>query len=258
MQILEIDIPGSWLDDADKEWAFGAQRKVDYLCNQFYAALAAYNLFRFLPYPQVEPVPDVNSAINRQQRKREIEREVRDDWGLPQHDYSDAVILEIERRYKKERWALGFCPGGIVRHFAGIHARAFVYALDLFRRQLKSLAADSKLSAAFTQALQDFDAAFPELESVRDSAHHQDERSAGLAYRKAINLQPVNEAGIDASNGVLVPEYVSNDAYRITTAAGTLGTVNIDDNAVDELHALLCRALRSLSWTGPSRHLPDH
>lgn len=135
--------------------------------------------------------------------------------------------------------------------------RLFLYALDNFEKEFKRLLEDEiipeKCGSLYNKLIENF----PSLRKLRNSAHHQEDRIRGEAYRKKINLKPISNALVNAPNGgVLIINSLNGDNYGGTLGDGTFGEVEVTIDSMNKLQFILQEFLNLLKWEGSKEHLP--
>jgi len=138
-----------------------------------------------------------------------------------------------------------------------VHAKSCLYALDTLQKALAHLCRTASVPHDVLEARDDFEAAFPSLTHVRDSAHHVEDRVRGKARDKQIQLKPVvNEAVRAPDGGVLIVQSLINNRYGGTLADGTYGEVEVSTDSVAQAQQVVQRVLNAYTWRGPRDHLP--
>lgn len=164
-------------------------------------------------------------------------------------------VLDREERILRLAVASGEIPTTYENRVAFIHARTFLFALDSIKRSLDSLQRMQGAPVELDAARTDLKANFPTLVNVRDSAHHAEERAAGLAHGKPIDIKPVN-GFLGGGAAFLIREVLNGDAYGGTSANGEYEEVHVNSESLTVMQSLVQRSVDAFSWMGPPRVQP--
>lgn len=261
MYIFEVTTPGTWLDHADRDWAWKIEGLLRDLQAQFYEANTALNLFE-------QARADHSSGFTREQwqadseRRAQIRREVEAELGFDLSTQSwDRVTHETEVRFKREKWTNGHVPRELERNVISIFARAFVLALDGFDKFLSVLAREQGVPASLAGLAEKMGQLFPDLRGVRNTTQHLEDRSRGLRAGKnpkPMTLQPIENQLVSApSGGVLVLNSLNGNRFGCTMSDGHYGEVEVSPQSLQALCILLHDVLQSFQWKGPVQHAPN-
>jgi hypothetical protein len=169
------------------------------------------------------------------------------------------VRLNAEARIemKRRRWQEGEVPESYKRRLPFIHAKSCLYALDTLQKALKLLKGKTGAPAEVEQADSAFEAAFPGLVHVRDSAHHAEDRVQGKRRNSRINLQPVMNGSVHApSGGLLITSMLADNRFGCTLGDGTYGEVEISADSVARAHSIVQSVYEAYEWSGSPMHEP--
>jgi hypothetical protein len=258
LYIFEVTLPGTWLDYEDLNWTMKMDGLLRNLKSQFFEANAALNLFEEVA-KQASP-PFTREQWHRDaERQSEIRRELEAEAGPSlSREVRDRVALEAIIRFKREKWSAGHVPRELRVSVPFIYARAFIYALDGFDRLLEVLAKEHGVPEQLSTLSKSMASLFPDLRGVRNSAHHMEQRTLGLAHDKPITLRPVNNAIVQAPyGGVLMLNVLSQNRYGCTMSDGHYGEVEVSQASLHSLLALLQEVIQSFAWRGPAQHEPS-
>lgn len=145
---------------------------------------------------------------------------------------------------------------------ASIAQEAFVFAVENCQKILTALAKKIPSTVDLTPALAIINNAFPDLNGVRDSLHHPDDRIFSQDRKgKRIVPGPIIGRSINApSGGVFVVGPTTTDAgVSATDKDGNLASVAMDEVALGQLRAAVCQAVAAMPWgrrTRPVRPAP--
>jgi hypothetical protein len=123
-----------------------------------------------------------------------------------------------------------------------VHARSVIQSLNNIRLLLKVI---SKLGAPREEvavALSHFESTFPDLEGVRNSEQHLDERVQGMVRGEPLP----NETALWLGN-------LSGIGYETTMANGKIGRVEISGRSLESARGCVQAAINAFEWTGRPR-----
>ena len=263
MYIFELTKPGVWLDgfaDTDE------QREVESLLHLLTTCVndAAVSLWLFESAQGAQAAAEDPAAKWEADREREsriqatLERELPANLS-PEDRFAASVRVRDEARIqaRREGWANGEVPRSYVNRVPFVHAKSCLYALDTLHKALKLLSQKASAPSGVRSSLQAFEAAFPSLRDVRNSAHHVEDRIQGKHYDKTISLQPIVNPAISAlAGGVLVVDLLSGNRYGGTLADGSFGEVEVSQTSVATATRVAQDVLNSYRWRGPAEQLP--
>jgi hypothetical protein len=259
MMVFEIRYPGTWiaLDDRDRAWKLGNLLSLlEHLATDAFVSLNLFHAARAQPrgalhHDQWQADADL---------RRAVEIDVRKEFGLDEFGGPwEQVREELERRIMRRRCEAGEVPNSYSFRLPFLHAHSFLYAVDGFGKALSKLAREADVPPVVNDVLTDFQAAFPGITDVRDSAQHLEDRSRGLGRKeKPLKLKPmVNEFISAPGSGVLMLGNLTNDKLGYTTASGQHAEIPISVDSARTIQIHFQRVLDSFSWHGPSRLLPN-
>jgi hypothetical protein len=261
MHVLEITVPGQWLDAEDRSWAWGIENLLRLLEDTFVDACVALNLFeeesarmtaRFEP-AEVKTAQDRLQADVQEELHR-LEGELGSDvfWAnyLAVHD---EAALAVHRR----RWERGEWPEEFERRKAFLHAHSFVFLLDRFRRALEALAQTPDVPELVIAETAAFRAAFRQLKGLRDSAIHLEDRGRGLRRGgQPLELRPIENRFIKASGGVLALGNLDGSKLGYTTEDGKYAEVDVSVESLLLVRDSLQKVITAFRWHGVPRRIP--
>lgn len=250
---FEVTYPGTWLQLSDQQEAF----EISGLLSHTGTCLveAALTLGHYQEVRGIRPQrPDFERGID---RRRELELVIRAERGIPAYEQYEEVRLEVDRRLLRADFASGALPREYAHHLPFVHAKSFVYSIDAMRAGLVQLR-NFSVAAKIEPALVALDVALPSLSGVRDSTAHADERVRGLARKKPVNSQPVENRFISAPHGgVMVIGGLHGDNFSCTLANGTYGELLVTIASFNSCVEVFQRVLDNLPWHGPPRLFPS-
>jgi len=169
----------------------------------------------------------------------------------------DAIRESASVEAKRQKWREGQLPEEYQHRLPFIHAKSCVYALDTLVKAMRLLAGIPSVPSTVSDALDDFNEAFPDLVHVRDSSHHAEDRVQGKRRDVRIELGPVTNDAIHApGGGVLISDMLINNRYGGTLGDGSYGEVEISADSVVVAQACVQRILSAFEWRGSEMHMP--
>ena len=136
-----------------------------------------------------------------------------------------------------------------------MHARAFVFALDLFERTLCGLRHREPARPSLVACYNNFVSKFPGLKGVRDSEHHRYERVQRKARRKngctVINPKAIHTSAIKAPAGaVMIIGDLMGTEFTFTDADGAHAKVDVTVASLNHVAEAMQRAIGCFDWKG--------
>lgn len=174
------------------------------------------------------------------------------DSNLAMHLFSASMARFVgHMRSANPQADLDGIPGRFSIRVPNMHARSFLYAVDMFYASVKVISNLPDAPSGVQTILSDFQTAFPKLRDIRNSAHHLEDRIRGLNQNgKPIVLEP--EAGSDSFKGGLQLDVLSGEKYGSTLADGSYGEVEVSTASMIALQSLYQRLLNGVRWTYPA------
>lgn len=260
MNIMELIVPGTWLDYPDQDWAWRVGNQLDALESPLIDAALALSLFEAERAKPRAARHDREGWERDGRRRQEVEEAIRTQLGVDR--YSGDRWLEVrdqaELECKREQWSAGRMPSSYEHRLIFLHARSFLFALDRLDRSLAALAKEDGVPAQVATAHDVLGAAVPNLRGVRNSVAHFEDRSRGLGRdKKPLALKPVVNRMINApGGGVLMLESLLNNRFGSTMEDGHYGEVEVSIETLKTAAECVQRVLNAFAWKGPRRHSP--
>ncbi|EPO9638512.1 hypothetical protein G3W18_08175 [Klebsiella pneumoniae] len=260
MYIFELVKPGIGINLEDGEVAWKFHGLLGQLESAFYDANISLNLFE-LERARVSRFDDFSSEQWEKdaKKKQELTQQVRQELGLSLYEFSDELNLEVDARFKREKWQHGESPQAHLHRIIFLHAKSFLYALDTIDKFLKVMSDESgapqEIKLLHTQIANDF----PNLRGVRNSTQHLEDRARGLGAGRSpqpLNLQPVNNGSILAPQGALILSSLNGTKFGCTMADGHFGEVDVSPESMGKLQSIIQKTFNAFEWNGPKQHLP--
>lgn len=192
--------------------------------------------------------------------RRVYEQLVRAEWGVGEFDFArhDEIRAEVDRRRLKDAFAANVVPDGYIHQLPFVHAKGFLTAVHTIRQALIQCAKITAIQTQADAARGAIDIALPKLKGVRDSEAHVDERVQGMARRKQIQLQPVQNRMVNApSGGVLIVGSLIGDNFGNTMEDGNYGEVPVTIETFNLIVRVIQELLDRLPWHGGPRVIPS-
>lgn len=258
MHIYEIIVPGTWLDYEDQEWAWKINSLIHHLESKFYKANLALNLFM-----SAQDMPHVGQGKYWEdafKRRWEIQDEIRENFENSNMQFSNPLASwEIAQTvYRNEMISRGDLPLSCLGSLSHMYAEVFLYALDSFSKFLKVLSEEKNVPTEVIENYKKISEYFPDLQKVRNTAQHLEDRSRGLGAGrnpKPLDLKPITNHEAMQGN-ILALGMLSNNKYGSTMADGHYGEIEVGTETMERLQEILKNVLNSFKWKGPVQFLP--
>lgn len=257
MKIYEILIPGTVILSNDQAWSRLMGERLDSLRMIFFEANMALNLFLLPRFTRTRV--SIEELDRRHERTNQILSKLKNDFfeskdpSKNHPEYSDAQHI-----LKHEIWESGVIPQELFHHIPHIHAKAFLFALDSFDRLLQVFKQEKAVPTMVGVAHERFQELFPHLRSVRNSAHHSEDRMRRLDNKnKIINPQPIEEGFLKNPTGnIFGLNNLIGSKIGSTGNDGHYHEVDVSFESMDKLATILNEVNSSFQWSGPSYHAP--
>lgn len=260
MEVFELNYPGTWLDMPDGH-------KVQDLLIQLESQLADVSIgIEFFEKASARRVHVGRATDHKEHHARSqkvaiiaraMEAELPHDLSghdrfTKMHQIHEAADLQVRR----EEWAAGHLPQAYEHRLPFVYAHVILYALDAIGKTINVLV-DMGISPSITTARDTYESAIPHLKSVRDSAHHIEDRARGVHHgKKPLVLQPINTGAIVAPNGALALSNLDNNKLGYTAEDGHYREIEITKSTVKAAQSAVQQVLNALTWHGPTRTSP--
>lgn len=252
-----IRMPGTRINLADRPQAF----EIDSALRRCSASLtdAALALGGYLGTRQGGPRPpdSIDSGA-----RAAIERAVRHEREIATYDYPDydEVCALVDLRLLAQMYAAGQLPDSMARRLPVTYARAFLYALDEFRRHLDALKRFKPIEEQVTSARIAFAALVPDLFEVEHSLAYADGRAPLKGpWNAQLALEPVPASTVDAphSGAPMMDCIDAGDIYSTTMADGNLRGVPVTPHTLARSVFIFQALLDGIPWDGSPRIEPQ-
>lgn len=265
--VYELVSPGSWIEGLPREQARPIETTLDMILEAFYEANAALWMFNDETW-LFEDAGEISPESAQEQWKADMNRrrELFESLGDPSHLSAEERAqrdFEIELLMKKEKWAQGHLPDQILKKYAFLHARSFLYALDAVDKHMKVLRGLDGAPQAIGPLHDEIAQHFPDLREVRNSAQHTEDRVRGLGkavknVAQPLKLKPVHNGMFEAPNGILVIGTLWGTRYGNTMADGHYGEVDVSAATMTTLQSILQRVINAFQWRGHKQLHPRY
>lgn len=261
MIIFELIKPGVSPTVNDPEAEARLSQTLNAIIQCFYKANTALNLFED---ESVNTPKYYSQQFDNNEkwlaRRAFHEEKYRNENSIQPFEYPDDMSFKLDVAIQRERWGEGFLPFQMTICIADIYAQSFLNSVDLIRKYIKSLSHDKLLPHKIKNIYIEFKEAFPDLEGVRNSLQHQEQRLKGEFIRKGrpekIDLKPF-DVGIIQSNGeTLIGEGLLGNAMISTMEDGHLGCLEVSIDTLNTLGEFVQKLLDGFEWVGFPVHLP--
>lgn len=261
MLIVEIIKPGSSVVNDDFEKEARIFQSLNAIVSNFYQANMALNLFE-------KALIDFSSNMSKNfepqehvmERRRRAEGFVRNELGLDPIVSFDEFIFEVKKIENRERWSEENLPFDLTSHIPEIYAQAFLHSCDSINKILKSLTHDKLLPQKVEGIHRQFKEEFPDLEGVRNSLQHQEQRLKMERMRKGvtekIEPKPFDIGVVKSSGNALIGKGLIGNIIISTMENGVLGKIEVSRAALLKIAELIQTLLYGFEWTGQKQVLP--
>lgn len=204
-------------------------------------------------------------------RTLEIENQILREIGTIEYDVSEAGFqnrrLASERArliYQQERYDQGHLPQRYILSLPAFYGRAFLYSIDRISKALGKIKPELKrsrkewtfLTSGEKQGLdklitkvdlikKQFDAAFPDLRSVRNSSAHAEDRMQLRAFDKNI---PIPQT---AGSVLIMSEGIMGNVFTSLMEDGNHGGVEVSEDSLLLACKLIQASIDLFDWDGP-------
>ncbi|WP_454775756.1 hypothetical protein [Janthinobacterium tructae] len=261
MYIFDIVTPGQFLVNDDKDWCWEIYTILQQMQSQYFMCHAALNLFI-----EKRSAPENRDFAKEREeesfRYRQIRLELRQaKWpsgeGATQEEV-DKIDFEARIICKRERWIAGYEPRMFTQDHSFIYAYSFLQSATAFSNLLTVLCKKKNVPETVLALKTKMVEFFPDLQEVRNSVQHVEDRVRGLGRNEKTPLQikPGPYGSEKAERGPLVLSSLNNDVFSNTMADGGFGSVEISQRSMEHLQSIFQATLQAFTWDGPPRHLP--
>jgi hypothetical protein len=247
-----LTYPGTWIDLPDQD----AARDIASLLHLIESSLteAAISLGAYIACRNTPRRSMGNRAAWQQDvdARRVYEQQVMAEWGIGEFDFAryQEIRAEVDRRRLKDAFAANVVPDGYIHEMPFVHAKGCLTAAHTIRLALIQCTKINAIQTHADAAGGSMDAALPKLKGVRDSTAHVDERVQGMARRKEIQLQPIQNRMVNAPGGVLIIGSLIDDNFGSTMEDGNYGEVPVTVDTFNLIVRVIQEFLDRLPWRG--------
>ena len=258
MHIIELSYPGTWIDHSDQQWSWEVLKQIRNFETPLAEAALALTWF--------EEQLIVSGATHYEDQQTEWQRvqEIRDKYvsesGLDPFTVSgqEQIRLHTEIEVKRERWGRGLLPENYRDQIVFVHAKTFLYSLDRIDKLLQVLKTTLGDHFDISGIRATFSASVPNLQGVRNSVAHHEDRSRGLGPNcQPIELKPVSNSLIHAPEGALILECLDGTKFGSTMTDGHYGEVDVSPATLTASGTAIQSVINVFKWKGPFIHWPQ-
>jgi hypothetical protein len=174
------------------------------------------------------------------------------DFFLEYEKRNSLIHAEVQLRMLRS----GFLPWAFDNKPQFILAKSFIHALDLFGKFLGDIAEDVCAPDGVTDTRTKYFKALPDLQEVRNSIQHAEDRSKGMHRSKKIDIKKVDESKFPIDGAALVKSALINKKFVLTMADGHYGAVDITADSLLVMRDSLLEVYSAFEWTGGAQVFP--
>ena len=263
MIIFEWTKPGIWIEELDPNDAWRISGQIGELEDAIEEANVVLNMF-----DQTRAADRTSEKVKaafelRAKISREVEEELFPDGIQPRGDLGEDFHSEYHKRrarvdaaVRHRLWNSGFLPQGILNKPPFIFAKAFIHALDLFGKFLGDIAKDRAAPSRINATRDKYFEALPDLQEVRNSIQHAEDRSKGMVRKNRIDLKKIDTSKIPFEGVALVNSALNGNRFGTTMADGHYGAVDISADTIEIMRSALLDVYAAFKWTGGEQLFP--
>ena len=255
LYVVELTYPGEHLDYPDDQWTEARERQLGGFESPLAEAALALTWFE-QSAPARRAAPSTEDRKAELQRWRDLEKKIAAELGV--NARYDQILLRVEIERKHERWQRGVLPKAYEFQVPFMHAKTFLYALDRIDKLLDVLASTPQVPAAVATAWKRFRDSVPDLQGVRNSVAHYEDRSRGLDRKgKPLDLKPTSLPFAPGFLGTcLAIEILHGNRLGWTMAEGHGGWFEVSRTTLEAAGTVIQAAINAFRWKGSPRHWP--
>lgn len=255
MFLVRLKFPGAFPDQASAPWtaeAYTLCLTLETLLVDAALALEAFEVDR----RRAAPASSRGDWEAKRARARETERAlIAADPSLAGD--SDRLRMEVDAAVTQENLANGVLPSSYVHRLPFVHARSFLFAIDMVLKVLDVAADTVGAPPSIRQIANDMSNALPSLRPVRNSAAHLEDRVRGLGRGgRPLALQPSTTGPIRSAGPVLLVENLHGTRILTTVADGSHAELDVSLATLTIANQAVQRFVDAMPWTGPPRIEP--
>ncbi|UHG95285.1 hypothetical protein [Pseudomonas sp. 7-41] len=267
MFTFELLTPGSEVVIADNETSRELTSQIGYLKKHFFDANTALNLVYERRAYESSKFDKDTWEIERQ-RRSELFSEVLQEFGnlqeftrLGDNDIYDDIQLEATIRFSRENTDKGVLPEKLERNKLKIFAHAYLQALDSVGKFLKAITENASAPPEVGVLRQQFLDLFPDLQGVRDTIQHLEDRTRGLGRpykgkKPPLDYQDPKKYVHAPGAKVLMFDCFMGNLFGCTKADGHYGEVDISPESMHELQKIIQDIIYAFEWKGMKQFEP--
>lgn len=252
MRFLILKYPGTWLDIEDSDTRSSACALLQNMVTGAIEACWSESGFE-------GALDELAANAERSAEVQGIRDRVRTS-STPKIDFEPFDEAYIKEAEETLHLALekGITPGQYINALLGMYGKSFVYALDTIGSSLGVLCKTLPDNQSLQQIKQAWDSQFKDLRSVRNSAHHLEDRALSRGYRgKPMTAKPYESEHITTPENVLLLGITEERRYGYTSSDGTYSAVDVTPETLKIVGDVVQGVINCLPWTGPKRIEPN-
>lgn len=185
--------------------------------------------------------------FNRRNKLMEIEKEIMQTEPINDRDIASRVMVGEKAKIllMKRELESGKLPEVYQKRLKFIHAKSFLYSFHEIYQMLKTLKDENIATINVKIAYDNFVSYFPNLNGIRNSSAHKNERIKELPNKKYTE-------GIN----VISSECLYGNKFTSTMRDGTTGEVEISIISISNARECVQMAIDSFQWEGFPRLVP--
>jgi hypothetical protein len=184
-------------------------------------------------------------------RRSVLKDEIRRERG------SDAIVdentlrIESGRRRVLEKISSGEMPYQFAKDLLRIYGQSYLFSLDMIWKSVGALGKDPLTSVSANVAKSAISGVIPDIDHVRDSSAHAEDRTRGLDRRgKPLDLKAVSNKYISAPAGTIFAfeTIFGDDEFTSTASDGRLVSVRVSEEVLRPIQAALQTLIDAQAW----------
>lgn len=262
MIIVEWTKPGIWIKGLDRDDAFRIEGQIRSLEDMVAEANVVLNLFEQTQLSEITSETVRAEYEARAKINREVKAELSLDSIATRQEATQGATTEYEKRQaivdyqvRHRLWRSGFLPRVFLHKKPFIFAKAFIHALDLFGKFLGDIAEDQAAPNDIQDIRDRYFEALPDLQEVRNSIQHAEDRSKGMVRGRKIDLKKIDKSKFPVGAG-LINSGLYGNKYGTTMKDGHYGAVDITADTIMIMRCALLEVYCTFEWKGGEQLFP--
>lgn len=192
--------------------------------------------------------------------------------SLSRESYEN-IINRVGETIIEEEWRNGRVPREMEFEKRLLFAHSFLDAVSMLGNLIGKIASEDSMDSKVIDACGIFDAEFPQIKRVRNSAQHLEDRIRRKGPgNKPMPIKPITATetggpltekfikveGSGSINSLLVTSGLINRHLSYTTMAGIVEGIEVSDDTLIKIHKILQDILNALPWAGEPTPVPRY